>query len=88
MSPRRLKQWQKGNAAPRVHRRDQQEVAGIGARAADPHDRHPFFLDRLSDSLQDVPTELGKLVQEQDAAMRERDLAGRRADAAAHETRS
>ena len=49
-------------AGARVHRRDEQEVARVGIRAAHAHDRNALLFDRLADRLENVAPELGKLV--------------------------
>lgn len=50
-----------------VHGADQHELAGIDHCPRDPGDLHPSVLQGLAEHLQGVPTELGQLVQEEDA---------------------
>ena len=59
-----------------VHSADQHELAGIGNAAADPGDGDAAVLHGLAQHLQRIRAELGQLVEEQHAAVRERDLAG------------
>jgi len=51
------------------------DVGGEGERPAPARDRHTALFERLAQRLERVPPELGQLVHEEDAAMRERDLA-------------
>src|SRR5690606_26214419 len=63
-------------ARARVHRRDQEEARGERYRAAGARDRERTGLQRLTHRLECVRGELRELVQEQHAAVRERDLTG------------
>jgi hypothetical protein len=54
---------------------------------ADPGDGNGPVLERLAQCLEDRARELGQLVEEEDAPMRERDLAGTRARAATDDGR-
>ena len=49
-------------------------------------DRHDAVLQRLAQDLQRVLAELWQFVEEEDAAMRQRDLTGTRPASSAHET--
>ena len=60
-----------------VHRRHELEAGGQCQRPADPHDRDPAILERLTERLEDIPAEFRQLVQEQDAVVGPGDLAGR-----------
>ena len=51
--------------------------AGKRRRPAGPGDRDAALLERLAERLEDVAIELGQLVEEQDALVGQRDLAGR-----------
>ena len=55
--------------------RHEGEVAGERVDAVDAHDSHDALLEGLAERLQDVRRELGQLVEEEDALVRERDLA-------------
>ena len=57
-------------------------------RALAAHDLHPALLERLAQSVHRAAGELGQLVEEQDPAMRERDLARPRPAASADEALS
>ena len=60
-----------------ISRRDELERAGEGVDAVDAHEPDLAFLERLPERLQDVRGELGHLVEEEDALVREGDLAGK-----------
>jgi hypothetical protein len=62
----------------RVRRRDQLEAARELDSMPRASDQHPARFERLAERLEGVTSELGELVEEQDAAMRERRLAGAR----------
>ena len=68
-----------------VHRRDQLEVGGKSQRALGAADGDHLVFHRLAQHLQDAHAELGQLVQEEHAAVRQGDLAGVRLVAAAHQ---
>src|SRR6188508_1688328 len=59
-----------------IHRRNEEKASGEGGRARRASDRDAAFLDRLPQHFEHSPVELGHLVEEQHAAVRERDLAG------------
>ena len=62
-------------ARARIHRADQHEARGEDRRPRGARDAHHPFLDRLTQHFEHVPAELRHLVEEQDAVMREADLA-------------
>src|SRR5262249_4659902 len=70
-----------------VHRGDELERGGKQHRAGAPRDGDPTLLERLAERLQDVTAELGKLVEEEDAVVGERDFARPDGTAAAEEGR-
>ena len=74
-------------AAARVHRADQHEARRIGDAIVRPHDRDLAGLQRLAQRVEHRRLEFGKLVEEQHAVMRERDLARLGAQAAADQRR-
>jgi hypothetical protein len=51
----------------RVHGRNELEARGQDHRASRPDDRDPALLERLAQRLEDIPAELGQLVEEQHA---------------------
>ncbi|MEZ5978935.1 MAG: hypothetical protein R3F34_12020 [Planctomycetota bacterium] len=65
---------------------DELEARGQLALGSRAHDRHGPRLERLSQRLDRLPSELRELVEEQDAEVRARDLAGDGRIAAAHES--
>ena len=65
-------------ARARVHRADQHEARGEGHRARGARDADAAFLERLAQHFERTPAELGHLVEEQHAVVREADLAGPR----------
>ena len=71
----------------RVHRGDQLEPRRERGRAAGTGDRHAPLLQRLPERFEDIAVELRKLVEEQHAMVRPRDLAGRQARPAADHRR-
>ena len=70
-------------AGARIHGGDQHEPAGEGDRAVDARDGHGAVLQRLAQHLHGAAGKLGQLIEEQDAVVREGDLAGARYRAAA-----
>ena len=74
-------------ARAHVHRPDELEARREERVPADPRDRDEAVLERLPQRLEHRPRELGQLVHEQDAPMRERDLAGTRARPTSHDRR-
>ena len=72
-------------ARTRVHRADQHEPRGEDRRARRPRDSDRALLERLAQHFEHVPAELGHLVEEQHAVVREADLAGTRMLSAADE---
>jgi hypothetical protein len=66
-----------------VGRGDEQERGGELEGTVDAIDRVGAFLERLAQSLDGRARELGELIEEQDAVVGERDLAGSRGGAAA-----
>ena len=70
-----------------VHRRDELEAGREDDRPPDPRDRDPALLQRLAQRLQRGPVELGQLVEEEHAVVREGDLARRHPRPAADERR-
>ena len=71
-------------AGARVHRRDEQDPRGERHRAAHARDRDRAGLERLTQSLECRWRELRELVEEEHAAVCERDLAGPDRAPAAH----
>jgi hypothetical protein len=71
------------SAGARVHRRHQDEVGREGRGPQRPADRHAAVLQGLAQHLQRLAVELRQLVEEQDALVRQADLAGLRDAAAA-----
>ncbi len=61
-----------------VHGANHHHVGGEGERAAGAADRHDLVLQRLAQHLQRPLVELGQLIEEEDAAVRQADLAGAR----------
>jgi len=59
-----------------VGRRDQREPCGELDGACRPRHDHTAVLQRLAQTLECIPAELGELVEEQHAVVRERDLTG------------
>jgi hypothetical protein len=74
-------------AGARIRRRRQLEMGGELRGALGPRDQHPPLLDHLAERLQAAPLELRKLVEEEDAAMGQRDFTGPRRRATPQETR-
>ena len=74
-------------ARAQVHRPDELEARREERVPADPRDRDDAVLERLAQRLEDRARELGQLVEQQHAAVRERDLARPRARAAADDRR-
>ena len=72
-------------ARARVRGGDEHEAAGNTSRGLPAHDADAPVLERLAQRLQARARELGELVEEQDAAVGERDLARRRDRSAADE---
>ena len=70
-------------ARTEVHRRDEAEARGKEGAPADPRDGDDAVLERLTERLQHGPWELGQLVQEEHAPVREADLTRPRHRAAA-----
>src|ERR1700730_850929 len=68
-----------------VHRSNEHESRGIRRGAAGAGDRHGVFLERLAKCVEDASQELGDLVQEQRAAMRQAHFAWTRRRSAADE---
>ena len=62
-------------ARARVHRSHELEACREGHDPAGPRDGDPALLQRLTERLEDVPIELGQLVEEKHALMGPRDLA-------------
>lgn len=59
-----------------IHRRDQDEVGGKSNGALGAADGDNVIFERLTQHLQHVLAELGQLIEEENAAMRQADLAG------------
>ena len=72
-------------AATWIHRRDQHEAGRVGDAMIGARHRDLAVLQRLAQGIQHARIEFGQLVEEQHALMRQRDLAGLGADAAAGE---
>lgn len=70
-------------AAARVHRGDELKARRIGDAVVGAGDRDLAGFDRLPERIEHLRLEFGKLVEEEHAAMRKRNLAGLRAQAAA-----
>ncbi len=70
----------------RVHGRHQHELGGKCHRARRARDRHLALFERLAHRFQHAAFELGQLVQEQNAVVRQRDFARRRIDISAQQT--
>jgi len=70
-----------------IHRADQHKFARIGHGALDARNGDLAVLERLAQHLERVAAEFRQLVEEQDALVRERDLARLRVGAAARERR-
>ena len=70
-------------AGAQVHRRDQLEAGREERQPLDAGDRHDAVLERLAQRLERRPLELGQLVEEQHASMREARLPRTRPGAAA-----
>ena len=70
-----------------VHRRDQHESGGVGDPVVGAGDRHLAVLKRLPQRVQHARVELGQFVEEQHALVRQRNLAGLGANAAAGQRR-
>jgi hypothetical protein len=66
-----------------VHRRDELEPCREDRRATDPDDRDPTVLEWLTEGLENVPAELGELVEEEHAFVRPGHLTGCQARPAA-----
>ena len=60
-----------------IQRRDEHEVGGKGAAREGPADRHDAVFEWLAENFERRAVELGKLVEKQDAVVREADLARR-----------
>src|SRR5208283_1334518 len=74
-------------AAAGIHRRDELKARGIDGAMIGARDRDLPRLERLAQGVERLRLELGQLVQEQHAVVRERNLAGPRLRAAADERR-
>ena len=74
-------------ARAHVHRPDELEPRREDRVPADAGDRDDAVLERLPERLEDGARELGQLVEQQHAAVRERDLAGPRRRAASDDRR-
>ena len=74
-------------AAAGVHRRDQLEPRRIDDAMVGARDRHFAGLDRLAQAVQDLGLELRQFVEEEDAVVGERNLAGPGVRAAADQRR-
>lgn len=61
-------------AGTRIHRGDQRETSGKRHRPRRPTDQNVPVLERLPEMFEDVARELGELIEEQNAAVRERDF--------------
>ena len=75
-------------AGARVHRRDEQHVAGKDGGRLRPDDREAPFFERLADRFERVAPKLRQLVEKEDPAVGQRSLAGRRPGASSHEARA
>jgi hypothetical protein len=73
------------SAGARVHRRHQLEGRGKVSLARGPRNGDAPRFERLAQHFQDLAAVLRELVEEQHAVMRERDLAGPRRRAPAHQ---
>ena len=77
-----------GHPAPaRIHRRDQLKPGRIDDAMIGPRDRDFPGLERLTQAVEDLGLKLRQFVEEQDAVVGERDLAGLGMDAAADQSR-
>src|SRR5499427_10682698 len=74
-------------AAAGVHGGNQHETRGIGHAMVRSRDRDLPDLERLTQRIEHLRLELGQLVDEEDAVMRERDFARPRAQSAADQRR-
>ncbi len=63
--------WQKGNATPRVRRRDEREARREHKRAARAGERDLPELEHFAQRFQRAALELGKLVEEEYAVVSE-----------------
>jgi hypothetical protein len=68
----------------RIHRRQQGEASGKGKPAPGADDGKPAFLQRLSQGLERVTLELGKLIQKEDAVVSQADFSGPRYTTTSH----
>ena len=69
-----------------VHGSHHHEVGGEGQRALGAADRDGFIFDRLAEDFQDAGAELRQFIEKEHAAVGQRDLAGVRPIAAAHQS--
>jgi len=68
-----------------VHGRHEDEAGGEGARRQGPRDGDLALFERLAQHLETPPVEFGQFIEEENAMMRERDLAwARRTTTADH----
>jgi hypothetical protein len=74
-------------AGTRIHSSHEEKPGGKGARTRHPGNRDDSVLERLAQRLQRVPTELGKLVQEENTKVGQRELAWFRIGASPCESR-
>ena len=74
-------------ARARVHRGDELEACRERHHATGTRDQDATLLERLTERLEDIPVEFRELVEEKDAVMGPRDLAGRKRRPAAHHGR-
>src|SRR6185312_3944534 len=72
-------------ATARIHRGDKHEARGIRDAMIGARDRDLAAFKRLAQRIENARLEFGKLVEKQNAVMRERDFARSRAQAAADE---
>ena len=70
-----------------VHGGDHHELSGVGERRRDAGDGDLTVFERLAEHFEDVPAELGELVEEEDAIVRLRDFTRTRHGAAAAQAR-
>src|SRR6185295_3373631 len=71
-----------------IHRRDKLEAGGEQCLVGRTRDRDAARLERLAQRLEYVAVEFRQLIEEQDAVVRERDLARARERTAAHQCRA
>ena len=72
-------------AGARIGRGEEHHACRVRDAPADARQQHPALLERLAQAFEDVAAKLGELVEEENAVVRERQLAGARPRPAAEE---